>query len=137
MGRKQKYSKEIKLLAIQKYQDGFKSKCELAIELECSIKSIDQWIRNYKSIGESAFNNKPRNQAYTKELKTEVILTGGLLAENTYWVVADTVAIGVGSTFQGVILTAMNVSMNTGSSIVGMIYAQTSVSFDATTAAKA
>lgn len=74
MGRKQKYSKEIKLLAIQKYQDGFKSKSELAIELECNIKSIDQWIRNYMSLGESAFNNKPRKQAYTKELKTEVII---------------------------------------------------------------
>jgi transposase len=73
MGRKQKYSKEIKLLAIKQYQDGLKSMSELAIELRCSFKSIDQWIRNYKSIGASAFDNRPRNNAYSQSLKHEAI----------------------------------------------------------------
>lgn len=61
-----------------------------------------------------------------------ITLTGGLLAENIFWIVAGTVAIDVGSQFQGIILSMTNVSMNTGSTIVGMIYAQTSVSLDAT-----
>ena len=73
MGRKQKYSKEIKLLAIKQFQDGLKSMSELAIELRCSFKSIDQRIRNYKSIGASAFDNKPRNNTYSQSLKHEVI----------------------------------------------------------------
>lgn len=72
----------------------------------------------------------------TMAANTQIILTGGLLAENIYWVVADTVAIGVGSDFQGIILAMTNVSMGTGSSIMGMIYAQTSVSLDATSVTK-
>lgn len=67
---------------------------------------------------------------------TSITLTGGALAENIYWVVADTIAIGVGSNFMGVILSMTNVSMNTGSTITGMIYAQTSVSLDATVVTK-
>ncbi|HCZ24756.1 MAG TPA: hypothetical protein DHV05_07950, partial [Acholeplasmataceae bacterium] len=47
-----------------------------------------------------------------------------------------TIAIGVGADFQGIILSMTNVSMNTGSSLTGMIYAQTSVSLDATVVTK-
>jgi len=68
----------------------------------------------------------------TMAANTQITLTGGILAENIFWVVADTVAIGVEADFQGIILSMTNVSMNTGSSITGMIYAQTSVSLDAT-----
>jgi len=67
---------------------------------------------------------------------TNIILTGGLKAENVFWLVADTVAIGVGSEFSGVLLSMTNVSFNTGSSINGMIYAQTSVSLDAVAVTK-
>lgn len=73
----------------------------------------------------------------TMAANTEIILTGGLLPENIYWVVADTVAIGTGSAFNGVILAKTNVSMGTGTTITGMIYAQTSVSLDATAVTKA
>lgn len=72
----------------------------------------------------------------TVAANVQITLTGGLLAENIYWVVADTVAIGTGSAFQGVILAMTNVSMNTGSTLVGMIYAQTSVSLDASVVTK-
>jgi hypothetical protein len=68
----------------------------------------------------------------TMAANTQIILTGGVLPEHIYWVVADTIAIGVGADFQGIILSMTNVSMNTGASITGMIYAQTSVSLDAT-----
>lgn len=72
----------------------------------------------------------------TMAANTQINLTGGVLPENIYWVVADTVAIGVGADFQGIILSKTNVSMNTGSSITGMIYAQTDVSLDATIVTK-
>ena len=73
MGRKQKYSKESKLLAIKQYQTGAKSISELAYKLGVAEIPIRQWIRNYESMGEQAFDNRVRNQAYTKEFKTEVI----------------------------------------------------------------
>jgi transposase-like protein len=73
MGRKQKYSKETKLLAIHQYQSGIKSKIEIATELGCDVTTIKRWIRNHESIGERAFDNKPRNNAYSQSLKREVI----------------------------------------------------------------
>ncbi len=72
----------------------------------------------------------------TMAANTQITLTGGILAEHIFWIVADTVAIGSGADFQGVILSMTNVSFNTGSTITGMIYAQTSVSLDATTVTK-
>jgi len=73
MGRKNIFGKETKLLAVQQYQSGIKSKLEIASELGCYFKSVVAWIRNYESMGERAFDEKPRNQSYTKELKTEII----------------------------------------------------------------
>jgi len=73
MGRKQKYSKEIKLLAIKQYQAGTKSISDIANELGIWGVPIRQWIRNYESMGDQAFDDRVRNQAYTKELKTEII----------------------------------------------------------------
>jgi hypothetical protein len=72
----------------------------------------------------------------TMAANTQITLTGGILAENIFWIVADTVAIGTGADFQGVILSMTNVSFNTGSTITGMIYAQTSISLDATVVTK-
>jgi len=72
----------------------------------------------------------------TMAANTQITLTGGILPEHIFWVVADTVAIGSGADFQGVILSMTNVSMGTGSTITGMIYAQTSVSLDATVVTK-
>ncbi|MDR4969405.1 MAG: ice-binding family protein, partial [Acholeplasmataceae bacterium] len=65
-----------------------------------------------------------------------IILAGGALAKNIVWQVADTVAIGSGSHFEGTILAMTNISMGTNSSINGSLYAQTDVSLDATTVVK-
>lgn len=72
----------------------------------------------------------------TMAANTQITLTGGLLPENIYWVVANTVAIGTGSDFKGIVLSMTNVSMGTGSTIMGMIYAQTNVALDATVVTK-
>lgn len=65
-----------------------------------------------------------------------IILAGGALAKNIVWQVADTVAIGSGSHFEGTILAMTNISMGTNSSINGNLYAQTEVSLDSTTVVK-
>jgi transposase len=74
MGRKHKFSKETKILAINQYQLGNKSKLEIANELGCEVSSIQQWVRNHESMGEIAFGDKSRNKAYSQEFKAEVIL---------------------------------------------------------------
>lgn len=73
MGRKQKYSKETKLLAVHQYRNGIKTMHEIAQTLGCEITSIRQWIRNYDSVGETAFDDRLRNQAYSTSFKHEVI----------------------------------------------------------------
>lgn len=73
MGRKPKHNKETKLLAINQYQQGTKSMCELSNDLDVSFSTITRWIRNYESIGESAFDYKARNKSYSKEFKLQVI----------------------------------------------------------------
>lgn len=73
MGRKQKFSKDIKLLAIKQYYDGIKTINELSDELLVSKISLYEWIRNYESMGESAFNTRKRNSSYSFEFKLEVI----------------------------------------------------------------
>ena len=66
----------------------------------------------------------------------QITLTGGAVAKNIFWQVADTVAIGSGSHFEGTILAMTNISMGTSSSINGRLYAQTAVTLDATTVVK-
>ena len=73
MSRTSRFSKEIKLKAIKEYQNGIKLSVDLSHELGCNSSTIRDWIRNYDSMGESAFDKKPRNKAYSKELKTRVI----------------------------------------------------------------
>ncbi|KIM71384.1 hypothetical protein PILCRDRAFT_93886, partial [Piloderma croceum F 1598] len=58
---------------------------------------------------------------------TNIILTGGILASQVFWAVADTVSIGAGADFQGIILAQTNVVLVTGATITGRIYAQTQV----------
>ena len=49
MGRKYKYTKEVKLKAILDYKKGNKSMGQLCKELNCSDVSILAWIRGYRS----------------------------------------------------------------------------------------
>jgi len=72
----------------------------------------------------------------TMTSNVNIILAGGADANNIIWQVADTVAIGSGSHFEGTILAMTNISMGTNSSINGMLYAQTAITLDATTVTK-
>ena len=56
-----------------------------------------------------------------------VILSGGAQAKNIFWQVADTVAIGAGAHFEGVVLAKTNIALVTGASVKGRLLAQTAV----------
>ena len=75
MGRKAKYSKELKLKIIKRYIKG-ESASALASEYNMpnSMDSeIIKWANKYKEIGESAFDELTTNKSYPKELKEKVI----------------------------------------------------------------
>ena len=56
-----------------------------------------------------------------------ITLAGGAVAKNVFWQVAGAVTLATNSHFEGIILTATNVAMNTGTSINGRLLAQTAV----------
>lgn len=64
---------------------------------------------------------------------TNIILKGGVLAENIFWQVAGAVTIGVGSHFEGNILGMTGINMLTGASINGRLLAQTEVTLQQNT----
>lgn len=62
-----------------------------------------------------------------------IILAGGAQAKNIFWQAAESVSIGTGSHFEGIVLSMTNITMGTNSSINGRLYAQTAVTLDAST----
>ncbi|MGN1338278.1 MAG: helix-turn-helix domain-containing protein [Candidatus Coprovivens sp.] len=75
MGRKAKYSKEIKLEIIKRYLKG-ESPSILANEYgmpnNMYIKII-RWANKYKALGDSGFNESNTNKSYSKEIKEQII----------------------------------------------------------------
>jgi len=73
MGRKPKYSKEIKNKACEDYLSGKGSFISIAKNIG-SVKSIvRQWYLRYQIHGEQAFETHTRNRTYTKEFKQSII----------------------------------------------------------------
>jgi len=72
-------------------------------------------------------------QTLTQSSATQVILTGGALPQNVFWVVTGAVDIGTTALMQGVILTATNISLRTGATVNGRLLAQTAVTLDQNT----
>jgi hypothetical protein len=58
---------------------------------------------------------------------TEVILSGGVKAENIFWQVAGSVTVGAGAHLEGILLVKTGVTFVTGSTLNGRILAQTRV----------
>lgn len=83
MGRKPKYSKELKLEIIKRYLNG-ESASALANEYGLSKRGealVIVWVHRYEALGETAFDNLSTNKSYSKELKELVIkeyLSGGI-----------------------------------------------------------
>lgn len=63
----------------------------------------------------------------------EIILSGGAVAENIYWVVAGEVTVGTTSNFEGIILSMTGITLNTGATLNGRMLAQTAVVLDGNT----
>lgn len=76
----------------------------------------------------------------TQASGTQVILTGGALAQNIFWVPALTVTItgtaGVATKMAGVILAKTDVAVGTNATVNGRILAQTAVTLDQATIAQ-
>ena len=73
MGRKSKFSKEEKIEICRRYLDGGESVSRLAREINACKTTVEMWIRTFKSYGDSAFDEKPANESYTKEFKKKVV----------------------------------------------------------------
>lgn len=75
MGRKAKYSKELKLEIIKRYLKG-ESPSKLANEYGMPNNmyiEIIRWANRYKALGESGFDESNTNKSYSKEIKEQVI----------------------------------------------------------------
>ena len=75
MGRKVKYSKDLKLEIIQRYLKGesaiqLANKYNMPSGMSCRIR---KWVHKYEELGESAFDESSTNKSYSKELKEKVI----------------------------------------------------------------
>ena len=66
----------------------------------------------------------------TQASATRVILTGGALAKNIFWQVADSVTIGTTAHFEGVVLGKTLIAANTGATANSRLLAQTEVTLD-------
>lgn len=64
---------------------------------------------------------------------TSVVLSGGAVAENIVWQVAERATLGTGAQFAGSILTQTGVDVRTGASVNGRLYAQTDVTLEEAT----
>ena len=76
MGRKAKYSKEMKLEIVRRYIEG-ESASRLAEEFkiggEYASSRITKWRSKYEAQGESAFDPSHKNNSYSKEVKESAI----------------------------------------------------------------
>ena len=74
MGRKARYSNEVKIKACEEYLSGKKSSIEIARSLGTNRKeTIVYWVKQYEVHGAEIFDDKPRNKAYSKEFKEKVV----------------------------------------------------------------
>ena len=70
---KMKVSIEDKIYAVNLYLDGKESQSRIATMFDVSLASVQQWIRNYQSMGVEAFK-LTGNKKYSKELKQQAVL---------------------------------------------------------------
>ncbi len=65
-------SDQEKISAVMKYHEGNTSQRKLAKQLKVSLATMQQWIRNYESMGKDAFFMK-NYKSYSKELKLQAV----------------------------------------------------------------
>lgn len=73
MGRKSQYTIEQKLQAVEDHKSGKRGMTQICSDLNLHPSILYRWIAVYEDFGEAGFSPKPRNKAYSKELKEEAI----------------------------------------------------------------
>ncbi|ABM04556.1 conserved hypothetical protein [Psychromonas ingrahamii 37] len=94
----------------------YKWSTDVGITSDVTLKgnATDVWILQIAgTLSQAAYKN--------------VTLAGGALAENVFWQVADSVTIGTGAHFEGIILGQKLIAVNTGATVKGRLFAQTAV----------
>jgi len=61
----------------------------------------------------------------------DIFLSNGAMAQNIFWQTAEGATLGTNSHFEGILLTATDIAVQTGASVYGNLYAQTAVTLDA------
>lgn len=69
---KKSISAQDKISAVKLYFEGNISQHKLAEQLNVALATVQQWIRNYESMGEEAFLMK-NYKGYSKELKLQAV----------------------------------------------------------------
>lgn len=74
MGKKAKFSKEVKITACENYKKGKGLFGSIAKEVGCGKPVFIKWYYDYIIHGEAIFDDKPKNASYTMEFKQELKL---------------------------------------------------------------
>jgi hypothetical protein len=61
---------------------------------------------------------------------TSVLLTGGALPQNVFWIVSNGVSVGAGAHMEGVVMSSTNISLVTGATVKGRLFGRTGVLMD-------
>jgi transposase-like protein len=73
MGRKERYSKELKIQACEEYIAGKGSFNSIAKNIGCDAKTVRKWYLTYINHGLKAFETSDRNNSYSKEFKLSIV----------------------------------------------------------------
>ena len=73
MGRKTKYTKELKIQIVKRYLSGEGSYESLAKEIGANETVVLRWVKKYQASGDTAFDISKTNASYTKEFKIQVV----------------------------------------------------------------
>lgn len=73
MGRKAKYSEEIKIKACKDYDKGLSSFNDIAKVIGTAKEVVRRWYLKYKEHGSSVFKSSNKQRLYSKEFKLSVI----------------------------------------------------------------
>lgn len=73
MGRKPKFSKEVKIKACEDYKKGKGSFLSIASNIGCSKITLNRWYYRYLSHGPSVFDCSNKNRSYSKEFQKEIV----------------------------------------------------------------
>ena len=69
----------------------------------------------------------------TQASATSIILAGGAQAKNIFWQTAGVVALGTTAHFEGIVLGATGITLKTGATVNGRLFAQTAVTLQMNT----